>query len=134
MNKHHNLNLNIYASFNKLNASRANEVNLVAQSPNNPKPIREKSSATPLSLLLIYFLGIWLALVFIISKVRKVLPFKSINRDYHKPPPCRTCRFFVNHPYLKCAVHPSIVLTELAYNCSDYKLDDDFFIKKRKHR
>lgn len=34
--------------------------------------------------------------------------------------PCRTCKFFCNNHYLKCAVHPDIVMTEQARNCSDY--------------
>jgi hypothetical protein len=34
--------------------------------------------------------------------------------------PCRNCRFFTNNHYLYCTVHPSIVLTEQALDCSDY--------------
>ena len=34
--------------------------------------------------------------------------------------PCRKCRFFSNNPFLKCAVHPTIVLTKEANNCTDY--------------
>ncbi|MEH2131729.1 MAG: hypothetical protein V7K86_14075 [Nostoc sp.] len=34
--------------------------------------------------------------------------------------PCRSCRFFTNNHYLYCTVHPSIVLTEQALDCSDY--------------
>ncbi|MBD2306441.1 hypothetical protein H6G17_13065 [Chroococcidiopsis sp. FACHB-1243] len=34
--------------------------------------------------------------------------------------PCRKCRFFFNNPFLKCAVHPTIVLTKEANNCADY--------------
>ena len=34
--------------------------------------------------------------------------------------PCRKCRFFTNNHYLKCAVHPTIVLTKEASNCPDY--------------
>lgn len=34
--------------------------------------------------------------------------------------PCRECRFFQNNTYLNCAVHPTRVLTEEAYDCSDY--------------
>lgn len=35
---------------------------------------------------------------------------------------CKSCRFFSNNSYLKCALHPSIVLTKQASNCSDYEL------------
>ncbi len=34
--------------------------------------------------------------------------------------PCTNCRFFDNNHYLKCAVHPELVLTKEALNCSDY--------------
>jgi hypothetical protein len=34
--------------------------------------------------------------------------------------PCRKCRFFSGNPYIKCAVHPSTVLTTQAKDCSDY--------------
>ena len=34
--------------------------------------------------------------------------------------PCKSCQYFVNNTYLKCAVHPNIVLTQKALNCSDY--------------
>ena len=34
--------------------------------------------------------------------------------------PCTNCRFFDKNHYLKCAVHPEIVLTKKALDCSDY--------------
>ena len=34
--------------------------------------------------------------------------------------PCRNCQFFSANHYLKCAVHPSDVLSDKAINCSDY--------------
>jgi hypothetical protein len=34
--------------------------------------------------------------------------------------PCVTCQFFSNNAYLRCAVHPSVALTEKAINCPDY--------------
>ncbi|MCU0535611.1 MAG: hypothetical protein MUD14_17105 [Hydrococcus sp. Prado102] len=41
--------------------------------------------------------------------------------------PCRKCRFFSSNPYLKCAIHPSTVLTAQARDCSDYwALDGKF--------
>ena len=33
---------------------------------------------------------------------------------------CRNCQFYATNPYLKCAVHPSVVLTKQARNCIDY--------------
>ncbi|MEW6497244.1 MAG: hypothetical protein AB1589_32790, partial [Cyanobacteriota bacterium] len=34
--------------------------------------------------------------------------------------PCSNCRFFNQSLYLKCAVHPSTVLSSEAMNCPDY--------------
>ena len=33
---------------------------------------------------------------------------------------CRSCQFYARNLYLKCAVHPSIVLTQQANSCLDY--------------
>jgi hypothetical protein len=35
--------------------------------------------------------------------------------------PCANCRFFTNTPVLKCPVHPSNALSELAIDCPDYE-------------
>lgn len=37
---------------------------------------------------------------------------------------CKNCQFFTDSPYLKCALHPSIVLTKQAIDCSDYWLQN----------
>jgi len=36
------------------------------------------------------------------------------------PNKCRSCQFYARNLYLKCAVHPSIVLTRQANSCLDY--------------
>ncbi|MGG6281083.1 hypothetical protein ACQ4M3_05935 [Leptolyngbya sp. AN03gr2] len=36
------------------------------------------------------------------------------------PIPCYRCQFFSNNPFLKCAVHPNVVLSQQAVDCSDY--------------
>lgn len=41
--------------------------------------------------------------------------------------PCINCRFFSGNHYLKCAVSPSIALTEKAIHCSDYSPQDGKF-------
>lgn len=48
--------------------------------------------------------------------------------------PCSRCRFFNPSPHLKCAVHPTKVLTPKAINCSDQWLrDHDEFSFKETH-
>jgi hypothetical protein len=46
--------------------------------------------------------------------------YRTVTLNYFKQVPCRNCRFFKDNHYLNCAVHPSIVLTKEALNCSDY--------------
>ena len=44
----------------------------------------------------------------------------KLNINHCQQVPCNNCRFFSNNYYLKCAVHPSIVSTKQALDCSDY--------------
>ncbi|MFN6466175.1 MAG: hypothetical protein RMZ41_030775 [Nostoc sp. DedVER02] len=63
----------------------------------------------------------WIAFFVIMQKIRAFLNNKmsfTVNK-LHKLP-CKNCRFYSNNHYLKCAVNPSIVLTEEAMNCSEY--------------
>lgn len=34
--------------------------------------------------------------------------------------PCKNCQYYSSNHYLKCAIKPSIVMTEEAKNCSEY--------------
>ncbi len=49
---------------------------------------------------------------------------KKLQPRIQPPPknlaPCRNCRYFNSNYHLKCAVHPSSVLTEKAMDCRDY--------------
>jgi hypothetical protein len=53
---------------------------------------------------------------FIINTLRKV--------------PCKNCQFYSNNHYLKCAVQPSLVMTEEAKNCSEYSPSHDKLTSK----
>lgn len=44
---------------------------------------------------------------------------KPGHRPYHAVP-CRSCIFFKNNPYLKCAINPIDALTAEAIHCTDY--------------
>ena len=54
-----------------------------------------------------------------------------------KEPPeimCRRCDFFSDNHYLKCTLHPTIVLTSQAIDCRDCKLKTQVkWIEKIKH-
>lgn len=63
----------------------------------------------------------WVVFFLMLSKLRTVVDNKivftinSLNKL-----PCQNCDFFCSNNYLKCAVQPSMVMTEAAKNCSDY--------------
>ncbi len=67
------------------------------------------------------FLVVVVVFFIMLSKLRRVVdnkivfPINSLNKL-----PCQNCEFFCSNNYLKCAVQPSIVMTEQAKNCSDY--------------
>jgi hypothetical protein len=37
------------------------------------------------------------------------------------PSPCQRCQYFYPHTSLKCAIHPSNVMTEASDDCRDYQ-------------
>lgn len=38
----------------------------------------------------------------------------------HHKVACQRCRYFSNNPYVQCALHPHIVMTDDALDCKDY--------------
>lgn len=67
------------------------------------------------------FIISWMVFFIILRKIRALLDYKMVfpAKVLHKLP-CKNCSFYSNNHYLKCAVNPSIVLTEEAMNCSEY--------------
>lgn len=49
---------------------------------------------------------------------------KNFHQNSHRQSylliPFRNCRFYKDNRYLRCAIHPSIVLTKQAIDCLDY--------------
>jgi hypothetical protein len=74
-----------------------------------------------LSLSPIALLCSWVMFFLILQKIRTILDNKMVFtiNGVHKVP-CKNCRFYSNNHYLKCAVQPSIVMTEDAKDCSEY--------------
>ena len=70
-------------------------------------------------------------LAFLNSKRLKALSdsclLNSENSIYELP-----CHYYTKNHYLKCAVHPSIAMSEQARNCSDYSMENKKFIFKNK--
>jgi hypothetical protein len=71
---------------------------------------------TPLYLTLIA----WALLFLVPLNVWKSLRSKPNPLEKACKYPCLSCRFFENNHYLKCAVHPSKVLSTEANECPDY--------------
>lgn len=80
----------------------------------------ERLSAAPNLFIWITFISIigWI----ILEIIREFGTVKIDNKLMlsFTPKKCRSCQFYTQNPYLKCAIHPSIVLTKQANDCSDY--------------
>ncbi|MBD2242298.1 hypothetical protein [Nostoc sp. FACHB-888] len=74
-----------------------------------------------ISLSPVGFIISWMVFFLILRKIRAFIDYKMVfpSKAIHKLP-CKNCSFYSNNHYLKCAVNPSIVLTEEAINCSEY--------------
>lgn len=90
-----------------------------------------------LSLSPIGLLFSWIIFFLVLRKVRTFLDNKMVFtvKSVHQVP-CKNCRFYSNNHYLKCAVQPSMVMTDEAKNCCEYspkndKLSGKQFFKQR---
>ncbi|MBD2532141.1 hypothetical protein H6G97_22180 [Nostoc flagelliforme FACHB-838] len=73
----------------------------------------------------------WIFFFLILRKIRALLDEKIIFSISHlHKVPCKNCRFYSSNYYLKCAVNPSVVLTEEAKNCSEYSPNKKNFSSK----
>ncbi|MCU0549953.1 MAG: hypothetical protein MUC48_11450 [Leptolyngbya sp. Prado105] len=95
----------------------------ISQSPAESTPVPPPPS-TPFasvmsSIYLLGFLTTYGALLWEAVRRRKDEP-TEISLPVGSHMPCRSCQFFSNNGYLKCAVNPSIALTKSAIDCSDY--------------
>jgi hypothetical protein len=69
----------------------------------------------PLSFLIIWGVAAWIFL-----DIPKLLgKGASLQRKRYKFP-CQNCQYYTDNPYIKCAVHPTIAMTEAAKDCSDH--------------
>ncbi len=73
----------------------------------------------------------WIVFFLILRKIQAFLDEKMFFtiKSLHKVP-CKNCRFYSNNHYLKCAVNPSVVLTEEAMSCSEYSPSKKNFSSK----
>lgn len=67
------------------------------------------------------FIVVVVVFFIMVSKLRTVVDNKIVFKiNSLNKLPCQNCEFFCSNNYLKCAVQPSMVMTEEAKNCSDY--------------
>lgn len=112
-----------YISANNFTQASRIEADLISQANQDTKPQNEidTSEAIGLFLAAICFTIAWTILLYIGSGAYKFIQKRNrILAPNSQQFPCKKCRFFNNSNHLKCAVHPSTVLTEEALNCPDY--------------
>lgn len=113
------------------NQSKVMEIRLVEiqQETTQPKTVKLDEKVIPAGLgyiLPITTLTLWAIAAWKISNALKHVKSKiEINRCSWQTP-CKNCKYFADNFYLKCAIHPSTVLTKEAINCSDYCPGSDF--------
>ncbi|RCJ23176.1 hypothetical protein A6S26_01055 [Nostoc sp. ATCC 43529] len=98
------------------------------QPPTNQLTIPDMAiSLSPLG----FIIG-WVVFLLVLQKIRSFLDRKMVfpTNSLHKVP-CKNCRFYSNNNYIKCAVKPSIVLTEEAMNCPEYSPSNKRFGSKK---
>lgn len=110
-----------------LNLVPSSKAKLIIVNPTVTKPDLKKPerAITPDGALFFTPLCSMMFLAFFILKlldVWKIARAKITTLNCFHQLPCRNCRFFTNNHHLYCTVHPSIVLTEQALDCSDYCL------------
>ncbi|AFY79529.1 MAG: hypothetical protein IGR93_13590 [Hydrococcus sp. C42_A2020_068] len=100
---------------------------LQTEIPTNGKPSADRTNNSGILLISSGLLAI--SIVFTIALVAvllkrlmflKAFDEQSTTAKRDRQVPCTKCHFFNNNFYLKCAVHPSKVLTSEARDCSDY--------------
>ncbi|QLE55990.1 hypothetical protein [Nostoc sp. TCL26-01] len=106
-------------------------IHQVTSSEVNQKIPKSKSVDIPdlaISLTPVGLVFSWVIFFIILRKIRSILEEKMVFtvKGLHQLP-CRNCQFYSNNHYLKCAVNPSIVLTEEAKKCSEYSPKKDKF-------
>jgi|GEM_PF-4700861 len=89
----------------------------------NQKPDRPHLADESLFWLSLCFPALWAVAVLLFQLSKINWQNRSLQRS--KKIPCHTCQYFSNSSHLKCAVHPTLVLSKDAIDCSDYQKDEN---------
>ncbi|XHR81112.1 MAG: hypothetical protein ACFKPT_23150 [Gloeotrichia echinulata GP01] len=73
----------------------------------------------------------WVIFFLMWRKLRTAVDNKMVFtiKKLHKVP-CKNCKYYSSNHYLKCAVEPSLVMSEEAKNCSEYSPEKGKFSPK----
>ncbi|MDM9381488.1 hypothetical protein QUB80_12330 [Chlorogloeopsis sp. ULAP01] len=97
------------------------QANLSVEQPNGEVLNRENLNVTSTpdpALIVAPIIFLAMAGVIVSHKLKLFHQFNRLNNlQQHS---CQNCRYFSNNKYIKCAVNPTIALTEEAKNCLDY--------------
>jgi hypothetical protein len=92
---------------------------------NTPKLEQENLPYVGLLFLMITFIVTVILLIFRYSRFGKMMAERTLTAGIFHKIPCRRCRYFSHNPYLSCAIHPSLALTEQAIDCPDYCVKEE---------
>ncbi len=102
------------------------QVNLIATQPANSLPLSQRQQGTDefltLNMTSLIIVGLVAALVIAIPLYARIPKHwqRPLRSKPHHLVPCHGCRYLNNNPHLKCALHPTTVLTKQALDCGDY--------------
>lgn len=106
----------------------------VVRSEAHHEPVKQDGLTVPdvaIYLSPLGFMFSWVVFFLVLRKVRNYMDNKMVFsvRSSHKDI-CKNCQYYANNHYLKCAVQPSLVLTEAAKDCSEYSPKKRIFSPK----
>lgn len=96
-------------------------VNSVAPKLDLTKQEREIGSENVLALMLFCSAMVLVISISMLPYVWKGYRAKKSEPNHNSQIPCKNCHFFAHNHYLRCTVQPSLVLTDQAFDCSDYR-------------
>ncbi|MBD2342688.1 hypothetical protein [Anabaena subtropica] len=120
-----------YEVINQSKITANSNINSVTSTESQQKTTQPSSidiSDIAISLTPVGLVFSWVIFFIILRKIRSIIENKMVFtvNGLHQLP-CKNCQFYANNHYLKCAVQPSVVLTEEAKNCSEYSPKKDKF-------
>jgi hypothetical protein len=91
--------------------------------PSTVQDARSSLTAQDVTLVMVplCFIAAWAALAYVISDTWKTNRKEVESNSSLSQSPCKKCRFFNSNPYIKCAVHPHVAMTQAAQDCADYQ-------------